>query len=292
MNPSGRIGGTVSRERSLSGESLDHVVGRIIGILITPDATPEREGRCGQQDKTWDPVRIHPPTLDDPQEDGSGEFIREAFLFFLLHQRPLILFAVWMSRALPADLLLEAYASGVFPMGMEDGSVRWFSPDPRGILPLADFHVPHGLRRALRKPEWELRTDTAFDEVVAACGARDDTWITPPIRKAYRELFELGHAHSVEIWRNGLLAGGLYGVALGGAFFGESMFHRVTDASKVALWHLVRLLRENGFTLLDTQWTTSHLGQFGAIEVTREEYLGMLGKALLLNPSFPVIKPD
>ena len=195
-----------------------------------------------------------------------------------------------MTNAIPPELLLEAYGSGIFPMGMEDGTIRWFSPDPRGILPLDSFHVPHGLKRALKLPDWELRVDTVFDEVVGACAARDDTWITPLIRKAYRELFEAGHAHSVEIWRDGSLAGGLYGVTLGGAFFGESMFHRVTDASKVALWHLVRILKEQGFTLLDTQWTTEHLEQFGAVEIPREHYLSLLGKALLQKTAFPRIK--
>lgn len=192
-----------------------------------------------------------------------------------------------MVAQLPVQLLLEAYASGIFPMGMEDGTIRWYSPDPRGILPLESFHVPHGLRRALKRPGWELRIDTAFDEVVASCGAREETWITPLIRKAYRSLFEEGHAHSVEVWLGGELAGGLYGVALGGAFFGESMFHRVTDASKVALWHLVRILRENGFTLLDTQWTTDHLGQFGAIEIPRNDYLERLSAAVGMKTHFP-----
>ena len=188
---------------------------------------------------------------------------------------------------LPTSLLLEAYASGIFPMGMEDGSVRWFSPDPRGILPLEDFHAPHGLRRALKRRDWEIRVNTAFDEVVGSCAARNDTWITTLIRATYRRLFEEGHAHSVEVWLDGRLAGGLYGVALGGAFFGESMFHRVTDASKVALWHLVRILRENGFILLDTQWNTPHLRQFGAREIPRAEYLERLGKALVRNARFP-----
>jgi leucyl/phenylalanyl-tRNA--protein transferase len=192
-----------------------------------------------------------------------------------------------MSNRIPPELLLEAYASGIFPMGMEDGTIRWFSPDPRGILPLEEFHAPHGLKRALKNPGWELRTDTAFDEVVEACAAREDTWITPLIRKAYGELFTAGHAHSVEIWKDGHLAGGLYGVALGGAFFGESMFHRVTDASKVALWHLVRILKEGGFTLLDTQWTTEHLEQFGAIEIPRTEYLERLAEALARPADFP-----
>jgi leucyl/phenylalanyl-tRNA--protein transferase len=192
-----------------------------------------------------------------------------------------------MKADLPPELLLEAYASGVFPMGMDDGSIRWFSPDPRGILPLEGFHTPHGLRRALRRPGWELRTDTAFNEVVGACAAREETWITPLIQKAYGKLFSSGHAHSVEIWHEGRLAGGLYGVALGGAFFGESMFHRVTDASKVALWHLVGILREGGFTLLDTQWTTEHLEQFGAIEIPRTEYLDLLTEALARPAVFP-----
>lgn len=195
-----------------------------------------------------------------------------------------------MDDPLPPELLLEAYASGIFPMGMEDGSIRWFSPDPRGILPLEAFHVPHGLGRALKRPGWELRTDSAFDEVVAACAAREETWITPLIRDAYGKLFAGGYAHSVEIWKEGQLAGGLYGVTLGGAFFGESMFHRVTDASKVALWHLVRILRENGFILLDTQWNTSHLGQFGALEISRAEYLRRLRKALITPACFPRIQ--
>ena len=195
-----------------------------------------------------------------------------------------------MHDPLPPELLLEAYASGIFPMGMEDGSIRWFSPDPRGILPLEGFHVPHGLARALKRPGWELRTDSAFAEVVTACAARKETWITPLISHAYGELFAGGHAHSVEIWKDGQLAGGLYGVALGGAFFGESMFHRVTDASKVALWHLVRILGENGFTLLDTQWNTPHLGQFGAVEISRAEYLRRLRKALIMPACFPRIR--
>jgi leucyl/phenylalanyl-tRNA--protein transferase len=194
-----------------------------------------------------------------------------------------------MNDPLPPCLLLEAYASGIFPMGMEDGTIRWFSPDPRGILPLEDFHTPHGLRRALKKTGWELRTDSAFDEVVASCASRQETWITTAIRRAYGGLFDEGYAHSVEIWSEGKLAGGLYGVAIGGAFFGESMFHRVTDASKVALWHLVRLLRENGFTLLDTQWTTDHLEQFGAVEIPREQYLELLSEALPIPAVFPRI---
>ena len=181
---------------------------------------------------------------------------------------------------LPPELLLEAYAAGIFPMGMPNGEIHWYSPDPRGIIPLENFHTPRGLRRTLKLPEWELRIDSDFGAVLAGCAAREDTWITEFIAQSYAQLFDSGHAHSVEIWRDGILAGGLYGVALGGAFFGESMFHHVTDASKVALWHLVQLLRKNGFTLLDTQWSTPHLEQFGAIEIPRSQYLSRLRAAL------------
>jgi leucyl/phenylalanyl-tRNA--protein transferase len=192
-----------------------------------------------------------------------------------------------MSEPLPPELLLEAYSTGIFPMGMPGGGIRWFSPDPRGILPLEGFHVPHGLRRALRRPGWKVRVDTCFREVMSLCGERDETWISKLILRGYGRLHELGHAHSVEVWKDDRLAGGLYGVALGGAFFGESMFHRVTDASKVALWHLVRILREEGFTLLDIQWTTDHLRQFGAVDVGREQYLHLLREAVALKGSFP-----
>lgn len=196
-----------------------------------------------------------------------------------------------MKDALTPELLLEAYSSGVFPMGMDDGSIRWFSPNPRGILPLDGFHTPHGLSRALKRPGWEIRVDTYFNCVLAGCSDREETWITAAIAKSYRKLFANGHAHTVEVWKEGQLAGGLYGVALGGAFFGESMFHRVTDASKVALWHLVRVLKEGGFTLLDTQWTTDHLEQFGAIEIPRDEYMQRLGEALHVRAVFPKAGP-
>jgi len=192
-----------------------------------------------------------------------------------------------MKDSLHPELLLEAYASGIFPMGMPDGKIGWFSPDPRGILPLEGFQTPHGLHRALRRTGWEIRIDSDFPEVVSACADRESTWITEAIAASYGKLFESGHAHSVEVWHGGKLAGGLYGVALGGAFFGESMFHRVTDASKVALWHLVRILRVGGFTLLDTQWNTPHLAQFGAREIPREEYLERLGEALGAKTCLP-----
>ena len=193
------------------------------------------------------------------------------------------------NNALPPELLLEAYAAGMFPMGMPDGRIGWFSPDPRGILPLEGFHTPHGLRRALKQPGWEVRVDSDFAGVMQACAGRRETWITAEIRRSYGELFKSGHAHSVEVWKDGVLVGGLYGVALGGAFFGESMFHRVTDASKVALWHLVRLLKKGGFTLLDTQWITPHLTQFGAMEIPRATYLAELGTALGAQVRLPKV---
>ena len=184
------------------------------------------------------------------------------------------------------ELLLQGYRLGVFPMAMEDGSIAWFSPDPRGIIPLENFHMPHGLRQAWRKKIFEIKTDTCFGDVVRACAKREDTWINREISESYERLHELGHAHSVEAWREGKLAGGLYGVAIGGAFFGESMFHRETDASKVALVALVEHLRVQKFALLDTQWLTPHLAQFGAIEISRSNYLCRLRAAIELPRKF------
>jgi leucyl/phenylalanyl-tRNA--protein transferase len=184
------------------------------------------------------------------------------------------------------ELLLEGYRLGVFPMAMHNGAIEWFSPEPRGILPLRDFHVPHALQRTLRKEIFEIRIDTNFVEVMQACASRSDTWINREIIESYSRLHELGHAHSVEAWRNGELAGGLYGVSLGGAFFGESMFHHVTDASKIALCGLVERLRAKKFALLDTQWLTPHLLQFGGVEVPRTQYLHLLGRALQLSRKF------
>jgi leucyl/phenylalanyl-tRNA---protein transferase len=184
---------------------------------------------------------------------------------------------------IPASLLIEGYRRGLFPMGMPDGSVQWFSPDPRGIIPLETFHVPKRLARAARAAAVDIRVDTAFVDVVQACADRPDgdgTWITREILDSYESLYELGHAHSVEVWQDGALIGGLYGVAVGCAFFGESMFHRATDASKLALTALVERLRARGFTLLDIQWVTPHLEQFGAIEIPRKEYLARLAKAV------------
>jgi len=184
------------------------------------------------------------------------------------------------------ELLLEGYRLGVFPMAMQNGAIEWFSPEPRGILPLQDFHVPHALQKTLRKNIFEIRVDTSFADVMKACAKRADTWINEEIVESYTRLHELGHAHSVETWRDEKLAGGLYGVSLGGAFFGESMFHRVTDASKIALCGLVEHLREKKFVLLDTQWLTPHLLQFGGVEIPRNQYLHLLGRAVQLSRTF------
>ncbi len=184
------------------------------------------------------------------------------------------------------DLLLKAYRMGVFPMGDERGRILWFSPERRGILPIHGFKVPHGLKKALKSGGFEVRCNTAFADVVAACANRRETWITEEIAASYIHLHRIGHAHSVETWLDGQLVGGLYGVSLGGAFFGESMFHRTTNASKVALFALVQHLASRKFALLDTQWLTPHLAQFGGCEITRLEYLDMLEQALRLPVAF------
>jgi leucyl/phenylalanyl-tRNA--protein transferase len=171
-------------------------------------------------------------------------------------------------------------------MAVEHGEIAWFSPDPRGIIPLDSFHVPHGLKRSLRKNTFEVRINTAFESVIRACGERRETWISPEIVRSYLNLHELGFAHSVETWRDDQLVGGLYGVSVCGAFFGESMFHRETDASKVALVALVERLRAREFRLLDTQYITPHLRLFGAVEISRAKYLGLLKQALALDCQF------
>lgn len=188
---------------------------------------------------------------------------------------------------LPPDLLLQAYSQGMFPMSMESGELGWFSPDPRGIIPIREFHVPHGMKRLLRDSPFQIRINTAFVSVMRGCAERESTWISNMILRSYTHLHELGWAHSVEVWQGNQLAGGLYGVAIGGAFFGESMFSRVSGASKVALHALVQRLDEAGFTLLDTQWVTEHLRMFGAYEISRREYLHRLEEALRLERQFP-----
>jgi leucyl/phenylalanyl-tRNA---protein transferase len=182
---------------------------------------------------------------------------------------------------LSPDVLLRAYLEGVFPMAMEDGEIGWFSPDPRGVIPLDQFHVPARLARVVRQRRFEVVVDQDFEAVMEACAERpmEGTWISDEIHESYVALHRLGFAHSVEARRGGTLVGGLYGVHLGGAFFGESMFHRERDASKVALVSLVERLVQQGFLLLDTQWTTAHLEQFGAREIPRKDYLALLKRA-------------
>lgn len=169
-------------------------------------------------------------------------------------------------------------------MAMETGDIAWFSPDPRGVIPLDGFHIPSRLARVVRSRRFEVRIDTAFEAVMRECADRQDdedgTWISETIIECYVALHRLGIAHSVETWEGKELVGGLYGVHLGGAFFGESMFHRATDASKVALVGLVDRMRRRSFSLLDVQWVTPHLEQFGAIEIPREDYLARLNAAL------------
>ena len=193
---------------------------------------------------------------------------------------------------IPIDLLVSAYTSGWFPMAVGDAGIRWFSPDPRGIIPLDTFHIPRRLARVVRGGGFTIEIDTDFAAVIRACADADrdeeeaGTWIDAEIIESYSALHVAGYAHSVEVWQDGRLAGGLYGVAIGGAFFGESMFHHVTDASKVALVALVERLRVRGYLLLDTQWTTDHLEQFGAVEIPRREYSKRLRAALQVDCSF------
>ena len=193
---------------------------------------------------------------------------------------------------LDPETLLSAYAQGVFPMADRDGSIRLYTADPRGVLPLDAFHVPHTLRQLVRKPlergGFEVRINYDFEAVMRGCSANrpEGSWINGELIKAYCRLHDLGYAHSVEAWRDGKLAGGLYGVSLGAAFFGESMFHRERDASKVALVHLVNRLRDRQYELLDTQATTSHLKKFGCVDIPAREYLVRLRKALAKERSF------
>jgi leucyl/phenylalanyl-tRNA--protein transferase len=214
-----------------------------------------------------------------------------------------------MTEEVTSELLLAAYANGYFPMAesRESEELHWFYPEKRGIIPLESFHMPKSLAKLSRKHPFAVTTDKAFPEVVAACSERKETWINDAIIRLYCELWEKGYGHSVECWlkspsgdgsalspvpcegqetRSGgnILVGGLYGIALGGAFFGESMFSRVPNASKMALVTLVQLLKEAGYTLLDTQYTNDHLKQFGVIEVPRKDYLKRLKDALKITP--------
>lgn len=188
--------------------------------------------------------------------------------------------------AITPEIMLRAYAAGIFPMAesADDPGLFWVEPELRGIIPLDRFHLSSRLARTVRADRFEIRVDTAFDAVIAACAEakpdRAETWINPRIREIFGELFALGHVHTVECWREGRLVGGLYGLSLGSAFFGESMFHSETDASKVALVHLVARLRHGGYRLLDTQFQTGHLAQFGTIEIPRDGYRRLLDDAL------------
>jgi leucyl/phenylalanyl-tRNA--protein transferase len=194
---------------------------------------------------------------------------------------------------LTPDLLLRAYTIGLFPMAetAEDPELFWVDPERRGVIPLDTFHVPRSLRKAVRRGTFEIAVDRAFFGVLDGCAEITDkrraTWINSEIVRLYGDLHRRGFAHSVECWREGRLVGGLYGVALGGAFFGESMFSRETDASKVALVHLVVRLIRGGFTLLDTQFVTPHLAKFGAVEISRAAYRRQLSRALEVSARFP-----
>lgn len=190
-----------------------------------------------------------------------------------------------------AQDVLSAYMSGYFPMAedRDDPQLYWFNPSKRGVLPLDEFHIPSGLKKFMKKNPFQTRTDSAFKEVMQQCAeinaARKETWINDRIIGLYCELFAQGHAHSVESWRDGRLVGGLYGVSIGGAFFGESMFSRESEASKVALVQLVAVLKEAGYLLLDTQFINNHLLQFGVREIAKRSYLSKLAKALKAEPS-------
>ena len=190
------------------------------------------------------------------------------------------------------QVLLKAYACGIFPMAesADDNALYWIEPERRGILPLNGLHVPRSLARTIKRGSFEIRVDHDFEGVIEGCAeakeGRNSTWINNRIRTLYSELFSLGFCHTVEAWQDGKLVGGLYGVHLAGAFFGESMFSRARDASKVALVYLVARLRHGGFRLLDTQFVTDHLVRFGAVEVSREKFQGLLEDALLGSADF------
>lgn len=197
------------------------------------------------------------------------------------------------SARVTSELLLRAYAEGVFPMAerREDPGLYWVSPESRGVIPLDGFHVSRRLARTARSGRFKVTADAAFGDVIYACAApgqgdRRQSWINAEIVRLYTELHAIGHAHSIECWRDDALVGGLYGVSLGAAFFGESMFSRERDASKVALVHLVTRLKQGGFTLLDAQFLTDHLAQFGAVEIPRDEYLELLHAAIERDAKF------
>ncbi|MDP7182506.1 MAG: leucyl/phenylalanyl-tRNA--protein transferase [Alphaproteobacteria bacterium] len=196
-------------------------------------------------------------------------------------------------KALTPEILLRAYAAGIFPMseGRDDPDLFWVDPENRGIIPLEGFHVARRLQRRVRSNPFKIRCNTSFAQVMEQCAkaaeGRESTWINRTVIDLYTTLQTMGHAHSVECWKGDSLVGGLYGITLGGVFFGESMFSRATDASKVALVHLVARLRQGGFTLFDVQFVTEHLKQFGTVEISRHNYHVLLGEALEVNTQFP-----
>ncbi len=196
------------------------------------------------------------------------------------------------------EIVLRAYAVGVFPMAenADNLALHWVEPDERGIIPLETFHVSHSLRKVVKRNEFEVRVDTAFPSVIAACAepteGRPSTWINGPILTLYNELYEMGHAHSVECWQDSKLVGGLYGLELGAAFFGESMFSRKSNASKVALVHLVARLKHGNFQLLDAQFMNAHLVQFGTVPISRAMYLDKLATTLQQSAQFQAFKED
>lgn len=191
------------------------------------------------------------------------------------------------SSLIEPEFLLAGYGAGYFPMAdSRRGEVRWYSPLNRGIIPLDSFKISRSLRQRLRKETFQIRLDESFERVMRECAKREDTWISEEIVQSYVRLHKLGYGHSVEAWKEGALAGGLYGVALGAAFFGESMFSLERDASKVALVHLVERLKRRKFELLDTQFLTPHLASFGAIEIPRAEYLDLLRSAIRKKRDF------
>ena len=196
------------------------------------------------------------------------------------------------SVTLTPEQLLQAYANGYFPMAMrhDDPELFWFCPEERGVLPLDRFNIPRGLKRSMPTRPYTLTVDKDFDAVIRGCAElkgrdRDETWINEPIIALYNAVHKLGHAHSIEVWEGDRLVGGLYGISLGGAFFGESMFSRAPDASKIALVHLVSILKDAGYVLLDTQYVNDHLMQFGVEAVAKEDYMIKLENALSVSPN-------
>lgn len=200
--------------------------------------------------------------------------------------------------AISPQILLQAYSVGIFPMAetAEDNALYWVEPDERGIIPLRALHISHSLKKQVRKQSFEIRIDTAFAEVMAACAAKTDTrketWINQRIRTLYTQLFKMGCCHSVECWKDGKLVGGLYGVKIGAAFFGESMFSRATDASKIALVHLVARLNAGGFELLDAQFVNPHLQTLGAVPISKAAYQKLLAPALEGTGDFKLFAED